>query len=95
MIGHSNSRKDAGRLSATWAFYKAQEDLIKVAKEFGVKLTMFHGHGGTVGRGEGPTHLAILSQHPDTIHGYFQVIIQGKAMEQSFGEEHCCFKTLQ
>ncbi|KAG2681691.1 hypothetical protein I3843_11G156600 [Carya illinoinensis] len=51
MIGYSDSGKDAGRFSAAWQLYKAQEELIKVAKQFGVKLTMFHGRGGTVGRG--------------------------------------------
>ncbi|XP_020577318.1 phosphoenolpyruvate carboxylase 2 [Phalaenopsis equestris] len=95
MIGYSDSGKDAGRLSAAWQLYKAQEDLIKVAKEFGVKLTMFHGRGGTVGRGGGPTHLAILSQPPDTIHGSLRVTVQGEVIEQSFGEEHLCFRTLQ
>lgn len=77
MIGYSDSGKDAGRLSAAWQLYKVQEELIKVAKEFGVKLTMFHGRGGTVGRGGGPTHLAILSQPPDTIHGSLRVTVQG------------------
>ncbi|RYR09002.1 hypothetical protein Ahy_B05g076950 [Arachis hypogaea] len=62
MIGYSDSGKDAGRLFAAW------EELIKVVKDFGVKLTMFHGRGGTVGRGSGPTH-PILSQSPETIHG--------------------------
>ncbi|KAE9616919.1 Phosphoenolpyruvate carboxylase [Lupinus albus] len=95
MIGYSDSGKDAGRLSAAWALYKAQEELIKVAKEFSVKLTMFHGRGGTVGRGGGPTHLAILSQPPDTVHGSLRVTIQGEVIEQSFGEEHLCFRTLQ
>ncbi|CAK8577114.1 unnamed protein product [Lathyrus sativus] len=95
MIGYSDSGKDAGRFSAAWALYKAQEELIKVAKEFGVKLTMFHGRGGTVGRGGGPTHLAILSQPPDTVHGSLRVTIQGEVIEQSFGEEHLCFRTLQ
>ncbi|KAL6215070.1 hypothetical protein ACLB2K_014501 [Fragaria x ananassa] len=61
----------------------------------GVKLTMFHGRGGTVGRGGGPTHLAILSQPPETIHGSLRVTVQGEVIEQSFGEEHLCFKTLQ
>lgn len=95
MIGYSDSGKDAGRLSAAWQLYKAQEDLIKVAQQFGVKLTMFHGRGGTVGRGGGPTHLAILSQPPDTIHGSLRVTVQGEVIEQSFGEEHLCFRTLQ
>ncbi|KAK2370744.1 Phosphoenolpyruvate carboxylase 1, variant 2 [Trifolium repens] len=95
MIGYSDSGKDAGRLSAAWALYKAQEELVNVAKEFGVKLTMFHGRGGTVGRGGGPTHLAILSQPPDTIHGSLRVTVQGEVIEQSFGEEHLCFRTLQ
>jgi phosphoenolpyruvate carboxylase len=95
MIGYSDSGKDAGRLSAAWQMYKAQEDLVKVAKKFGVKLTMFHGRGGTVGRGGGPTHLAILSQPPDTINGSLRVTVQGEVIEQSFGEEHLCFRTLQ
>ncbi|CAI9089214.1 OLC1v1023748C2 [Oldenlandia corymbosa var. corymbosa] len=95
MIGYSDSGKDAGRLSAAWQMYKAQEELVKVAKEYGVKLTMFHGRGGTVGRGGGPTHLAILSQPPDTIHGSLRVTVQGEVIEQSFGEEHLCFRTLQ
>ncbi|CAH9109522.1 unnamed protein product [Cuscuta epithymum] len=95
MIGYSDSGKDAGRLSAAWQLYKTQEELVKVAKEYGVKLTMFHGRGGTVGRGGGPTHLAILSQPPDTIHGSLRVTVQGEVIEQSFGEEHLCFRTLQ
>ncbi|KAL5720646.1 phosphoenolpyruvate carboxylase [Ranunculus cassubicifolius] len=95
MLGYSDSGKDAGRLSAAWQLYKAQEDLIKVAKKYDVKLTMFHGRGGTVGRGGGPTHLAILSQPPETIQGSLRVTVQGEVIEQCFGEHHLCFKTLQ
>lgn len=95
MIGYSDSGKDAGRLSAAWQIFKSQEDCVKVAQQFGIKLTMFHGRGGTVGRGGGPTHLAILSQPPDTILGSLRVTIQGEVIEQSFGEEHLCFRTLQ
>ncbi|KAG6685438.1 hypothetical protein I3842_12G112300 [Carya illinoinensis] len=95
MIGYSDSGKDAGRFSAAWQLYKAQEELIKVAKQYGVKLTMFHGRGGTVGRGGGPTHLAILSQPPETVHGSLRVTVQGEVIERSFGEEHLCFRTLQ
>ncbi|KAI5083404.1 hypothetical protein GOP47_0003147 [Adiantum capillus-veneris] len=95
MLGYSDSGKDAGRLSAAWQVFKTQEDCVKVAQKFGVKLTLFHGRGGSVGRGGGPTHLAILSQPPDTIHGSLRVTIQGEVIEQSFGEEHLCFRTLQ
>ncbi|KAL4573300.1 hypothetical protein LXL04_020100 [Taraxacum kok-saghyz] len=95
MIGYSDSGKDAGRFSAAWQLYKAQEELTVTANRFGVKLTMFHGRGGTVGRGGGPTHLAILSQPPDTIHGSLRVTVQGEVIEQSFGEERLCFRTLQ
>ncbi|KAI3940156.1 hypothetical protein MKW92_000004, partial [Papaver armeniacum] len=95
MIGYFDSGKDAGRFSAAWQLYKAQEDLIKVAKQFAVKLTMFHGRGGTVGRGCGPTNLAILSQPPDTIQGSLRVTVQGEVIEQSFGEDPLCFRTLQ
>ncbi|KAL3572519.1 hypothetical protein D5086_026423 [Populus alba] len=62
MIGYSDSGKDAGRLSAAWQLYEAQEELVKVAKEYVVKLIMFHDRG-TVGRRRGPTHLAILLNH--------------------------------
>ncbi|KAL8131564.1 phosphoenolpyruvate carboxylase 2-like [Apium graveolens] len=95
MIGYSDSGKDAGRFTAAWQLYKAQEELIKVSKQYGVKLTMFHGRGGTVGRGGGPTHLAILSQPPETIHGSLRVTVQGEVIEQSFGEQSLCFRTLQ
>ncbi|GJN38579.1 hypothetical protein PR202_gb27634 [Eleusine coracana subsp. coracana] len=95
MVGYSDSGKDAGRLSAAWQLYQAQEEVAKVAKKYNVQLTFFHGRGGTVGRGGGPTHLAILSQPPDTINGSLRVTIQGEVIEHSFGEEHLCFRTLQ
>lgn len=95
MIGYSDSGKDAGRLSAAWALYKSQASLVSVAKKHGIKLVMFHGRGGTVGRGGGPTHLAILSQPPGTVDGSLRVTVQGEVIEQSFGEENLCFRTLQ
>nr|QFR35812.1 phosphoenolpyruvate carboxylase [Jansenella griffithiana] len=95
MIGYSDSGKDAGRLSAAWQLYKAQEEIVGVAERHGVKLTIFHGRGGTVGRGGGPSHLAILSQPPSTVNGSLRVTIQGEVIEKSFGEENLCFRTLQ
>ncbi|KAJ8426176.1 hypothetical protein Cgig2_021030 [Carnegiea gigantea] len=95
MIGYSDSGKDCGRLSAAWQLYKVQEELARVARQFGVKLTMFHGRGGTVGRGGGPTHLTLLSHPPNTINGALRVTVQGEVIEESFGEENLCFRTLQ
>ncbi|CAI5505557.1 unnamed protein product [Closterium sp. Naga37s-1] len=95
MIGYSDSGKDAGRLGAAWALYKAQASVVDVAQQHGVHLSIFHGRGGTVGRGGGPTHLAILSQPPGTVNGRLRVTVQGEVIEQSFGEEHLCFRTLQ
>jgi phosphoenolpyruvate carboxylase len=96
MIGYfSDSGKDASRFSAAWQLYKAQEDIRKVAENFGIKLTMLHGRGVTVGKGGCPTHLVILML-PETIRGSsLQVIVQGEVTEQSFGEEHLCFRTLK
>lgn len=94
MIGYSDSGKDAGRMAAAWGLYEVQEALTEVAKKHGVRLTLFHGRGGTVGRGGGPTHLAILSQPPGTIGGRLRVTIQGETVEQQFGEKEVCFRTL-
>ncbi|GBG71382.1 hypothetical protein CBR_g8801 [Chara braunii] len=95
MIGYSDSGKDAGRLSAAWALFQAQANIVKVAEKFGVKVTLFHGRGGTIGRGGGPTHLAILSQPPGTVNGSLRVTIQGEIIEHSFGEEQLSFRTLE
>jgi phosphoenolpyruvate carboxylase len=85
MLGYSDSAKDAGRLSSAWCLYKAQEELVAVAKEFGVELTLFHGRGGSQGRGGGPQHYAILSQPPDSVDHRLRVTIQGETIEQHFG----------
>ena len=61
MVGYSDSGKDGGYLAAQWAIYRAQEALAAVAREAGVELTIFHGRGGSAGRGGGPTHAAILA----------------------------------
>lgn len=86
MIGYSDSAKDAGRLAASWAQYETQEKLARLAKDFGVDLTFFHGKGGTAGRGGNPqTFLAIMGHAPQTIRGQFRVTEQGEMINQNFG----------
>ncbi|MDX5297947.1 MAG: phosphoenolpyruvate carboxylase, partial [Gammaproteobacteria bacterium] len=85
MIGYSDSAKDAGQLMAAWAQYQAQEQLTDVANRFGVRLTLFHGRGGTVGRGGGPANRAILSQPPGSIRGSFRITEQGEMIRFKFG----------
>lgn len=86
MIGYSDSAKDAGQMAAAWAQYQAQEALVKVAAEHGVKLTLFHGRGGTVGRGGGPANRAILSQPPGSVAGSFRITEQGEMIRFKFGQ---------
>jgi phosphoenolpyruvate carboxylase len=85
MIGYSDSAKDAGQLAAAWAQYRAQETLVDVTKRHGVELTLFHGRGGTVGRGGGPAHAAILSQPPGSVTGSLRVTEQGEMIRFKFG----------
>ena len=81
MVGYSDSAKDGGRLAASWALYKAQEDLVAASRAAGVELTLFHGRGGSVGRGGGPTYLAIQSQPPGSVDGRLRVTEQGEMMQ--------------
>ncbi|MDG5498291.1 phosphoenolpyruvate carboxylase [Marinobacter sp. BGYM27] len=85
MIGYSDSAKDAGQMMAAWAQYQAQEKLTDVAGEYGVHLTLFHGRGGTVGRGGGPANRAILSQPPGSVNGSFRITEQGEMIRFKFG----------
>eukprot|EP00188_Purpureofilum_apyrenoidigerum_P000398 Plantae.Rhodophyta-Purpureofilum_apyrenoidigerum.ctg11714.p1 GENE.Plantae.Rhodophyta-Purpureofilum_apyrenoidigerum.ctg11714~~Plantae.Rhodophyta-Purpureofilum_apyrenoidigerum.ctg11714.p1 ORF type:complete len:804 (+),score=167.37 Plantae.Rhodophyta-Purpureofilum_apyrenoidigerum.ctg11714:133-2412(+) len=95
MVGYSDSAKDGGRLTSSWSLFKAQEEMVVVASSFNVILRFFHGRGGTVGRGGGPQHLAILSQPPKTINGFLRVTIQGEVIQQDFGLQPLCDKTLE
>jgi phosphoenolpyruvate carboxylase len=85
MIGYSDSAKDAGVMAAAWAQYRAQEELLAVCKKADVKLTLFHGRGGTIGRGGGPAHQAILSQPPGSVDGRIRVTEQGEMIRFKFG----------
>lgn len=85
MIGYSDSAKDAGVFAAGWAQYVAQEALVTICKEKNVRLTLFHGRGGTVGRGGAPAHAAILSQPPGSLDGGLRVTEQGEMIRFKFG----------
>jgi phosphoenolpyruvate carboxylase len=85
MIGYSDSAKDAGQMAAAWAQYRAQEDLVTIAEKYSVQLTLFHGRGGTVGRGGGPARAAVLSQPPGSISNSIRVTEQGEMIRFKYG----------
>ena len=86
MLGYSDSAKDAGLLPATWALYRAQEELAEAANQAGVSLTLFHGRGGTVGRGGGsPAFQGLASLPPGTVDGSIKITEQGEVISQKFG----------
>nr|WP_319527447.1 phosphoenolpyruvate carboxylase [Pseudomonas laurentiana] len=85
MIGYSDSAKDAGTTAAAWAQYRAQETLVEICRGQNVELLLFHGRGGTVGRGGGPAHAAILSQPPGSVAGRFRTTEQGEMIRFKFG----------
>mmetsp|Transcript_31274 Transcript_31274/g.78359 ORF Transcript_31274/g.78359 Transcript_31274/m.78359 type:complete len:923 (-) Transcript_31274:37-2805(-) len=85
MLGYSDSGKDAGRLAANWALYQCQEQIVAVCNAHSVKTTLFHGRGGTVGRGGGPLHLAMQSQPAGSVKGTLRVTEQGEMIQAKFG----------
>ncbi|MEL0636033.1 phosphoenolpyruvate carboxylase [Marinomonas sp. TI.3.20] len=95
MIGYSDSAKDAGQIAATWGQYRAQEALTRLCQKHGVHLTLFHGRGGTVGRGGGPAHVAILSQPPGSVNGSIRVTEQGEMIRFKFGIPDIAVRSLE
>ncbi|MDX1302604.1 phosphoenolpyruvate carboxylase [Photobacterium sp.] len=85
MIGYSDSAKDAGVMAAGWAQYRAMEELVEVCEEAGVELTLFHGRGGSIGRGGAPAHAALLSQPPRSLKGGLRVTEQGEMIRFKLG----------
>ncbi|WP_413726041.1 phosphoenolpyruvate carboxylase [Sodalis sp. RH16] len=85
MIGYSDSAKDAGTMAASWAQYRAQDALIKTCEKAGIALTLFHGRGGSIGRGGAPAHAALLSQPPGSLRGGLRVTEQGEMIRFKFG----------
>jgi len=94
MIGYSDSAKDAGVLAAAWGQYQAQESLVAVAKRNKITLKLFHGRGGTIGRGGGPAHAAIASQPPGTLEGGLRVTEQGETIRFKFGLPNLAVRSL-
>jgi phosphoenolpyruvate carboxylase len=95
MIGYSDSAKDGGRLAANWELYKAQETIVAVCRDAGVGLTLFHGRGGSIGRGGGPTFLALQSQPPASVDGRLRVTVQGEMIQLQFGLPEIALRTLE
>ena len=86
MLGYSDSNKDGGYLAANWALYRAELDLVESARKTGIRLRLFHGRGGTVGRGGGPSYQAILAQPPGAVNGSLRLTEQGEVIAAKYAE---------
>lgn len=95
MLGYSDSNKDGGYLSSGWTLYKAQNDLTSLGNELGIKMTFFHGRGGTVGRGGGPSYEAITSQPFGSIKNHLRLTEQGEVIGTKYGNKDAAYYHLE
>jgi phosphoenolpyruvate carboxylase len=95
MLGYSDSNKDGGYLAANWALYRAELDLVESARKTGIRLRLFHGRGGTVGRGGGPSYEAILAQPPGAVNGSLRLTEQGEVIAAKYAEPRVAHRNLE
>jgi phosphoenolpyruvate carboxylase len=95
MIGYSDSAKDGGFLAAAWVQYQAQEELTALCQQYDIRLTLFHGRGGSTSRGGAPSHEAILSQPPGAVNGRIRITEQGEVIRAKFTPFGVAIRTLQ
>jgi phosphoenolpyruvate carboxylase len=95
MLGYSDSNKDGGMLTSTWEIFRAHRNLHVAARESGIKLRIFHGRGGTVGRGGGPTHRAIFAQPFDAFDGQLRITEQGEVLNFKYADEVLAERNLE
>ncbi|UQX09286.1 phosphoenolpyruvate carboxylase [Candidatus Mycobacterium methanotrophicum] len=95
MLGYSDSNKDGGYLTANWALYRAELDLVQSARKTGIRLRLFHGRGGTVGRGGGPSYQAILAQPPGAVNGSLRLTEQGEVIAAKYAEPQTAQRNLE
>ena len=95
MLGYSDSTKESGPLSAGWMLYGAQGRLSEISRKRGVKLTLFHGRGGAIGRGGGPMNRAILAQAPGSVDGRLKITEQGEVIADRYANPHIALRHLE